>query len=290
VVKFRVRVWLRVRALAVSLAAASLLGAVVATAEAPFITLASTTSTDNSGLLGDLLPRFTAATGTEVRVVAVGTGRALGLARAGDADVLLVHDTASEEKFVAEGFGLERRLVMANDFVIVGPKSDPAGVVGSHSIAESLAKIHGAGAAFVSRGDDSGTHKAELRLWKIAGIDPSGASGTWYRDVGQGMGATLNTASAMNAYTLADRGTWLSFHNRGDLVIAVEGDPSLENPYGVIVVNPALHPHVKAEQAQQLSDWLVSPAGQAAIDGFRVNGERLFFPKAVAGESDNAPR
>lgn len=262
--------------------AAFLLGTFVsaAHAEKPFITLASTTSTENSGLLDDLLPRFTAETGTRVHVVAVGTGQALRLARAGDADALLVHDRASEEAFVAEGYGLERVVVMANHFVIVGPKTDPAGIAGSESIAASLAKIQGAEALFVSRGDDSGTHKAELRLWVQAGIDPSAASGTWYREVGRGMGATLNTASGMNAYTLSDRGTWLSFQNRGDLAIAVEGDPSLENPYGFIVVNPERHAHVKAALAQELIDWLVSGPGQAAIDGFRVNGERLFFAKA----------
>ncbi|MEE3330944.1 MAG: substrate-binding domain-containing protein [Myxococcota bacterium] len=254
-------------------------------ADAPYITLASTTSTENSGLLDDLLPRFTAQSGIEVRVVAVGTGQALRLARAGDADVLLVHDRVSEEKFVAEGYGVERVLVMANDFVIVGPKSDPAELVGSGSIQASLAKIFAAELPFVSRGDDSGTHKAELRLWKEAGLDPGASSGTWYREVGRGMGAALNTASAMGAYTLSDRGTWLSFQNRGDLGIVFEGDPGLENPYGVIVVNPERHAHAKAQAAQRLVDWFVSDAGQGAIDAFQLGGEQLFFSRAKAASA-----
>ena len=263
-------------------------GASNATADTPYITLASTTSTENSGLLDDLLPRFTAHSGIEVRVVAVGTGQALRLARAGDADVLLVHDRASEEKFVAEGYGVERVLVMANDFVIVGPKGDPAELDGSGSVHDSLAKVFTAELPFVSRGDDSGTHKAELRLWQEAGLDPSTSSGTWYREVGRGMGATLNTASAMGAYTLSDRGTWLSFQNRGDLEIVFEGDPGLENPYGVIVVSPERHAHVKAQAAQQLVDWFVSDAGQGAIDAFQLGGEQLFFSRARA--SSVAPR
>jgi len=249
--------------------------------EVPFITLASTTSTENSGLLADLLPRFREASGIEVRVVAVGTGHAIRLAEAGDADLLLVHDRSSEERFVAEGYGLERVLVMSNDFVIVGPKSDPAGVRGTDDVAQALDRIARGRVAFLSRGDDSGTHKAELRLWKLVGIDPTPDSGDWYRESGRGMGGTLNTAAAMQAYTLSDRGTWLSFLNRDEMMLAVEGDPRLENPYAAIVVDPKRHPHVKAVEAQQLVDWLVSPEGQASIEGFRVAGEQLFFPRAL---------
>jgi tungstate transport system substrate-binding protein len=253
-------------------------------AEAPFVTLASTTSTENSGLLADLLPRFRKASGIEVRVVAVGTGQALRLGRAGDADLLLVHDRASEEAFVAAGHGIERVLVMANDFVVVGPVADVAGVRGISDVAVALGRIARGKAPFLSRGDDSGTHKAELRLWQAVGIDPRPASGTWYRETGRGMGGTLNTAAAMGGYTLSDRGTWLSFHNRAELDLLVEGDPRLENPYAAIVVDAERHPHVKAEQAQRLVDWLVSEAGQAAIGGYRVRGERLFYPRAVENE------
>jgi len=269
-----------VRALVMGFAVLLLAPAISARADDSFITLASTTSTENSGLLQDLLPRFHDVSGIEVRVVAVGTGQALRLARAGDADVLLVHDRASEEAFVAGGYGLERVLVMVNDFVIVGPLDDPAGVRGMTRVADALARIAQAKAPFLSRGDDSGTYKAELRLWRSTDIDPGPDSGTWYRETGRGMGGTLNTAAAMQGYTLSDRGTWLSFRNRADLVLVVEGDPSLENPYGAIVVDPVRHPHVKAKQAQQFVDWLVSAQGQAAIDGFRVDGERLFFPRA----------
>lgn len=258
----------------------ALLGATPLGADAPFLTLASTTSTDDSGLLEDLLPRFRAESGIDVRVVAVGTGQALRVARAGDADLLLVHDRPSEEAFVAAGYGIERVLVMANDFVLVGPLADPAGVRGMADVAQALTRIAEREAVFVSRGDDSGTHKAELRQWGEAGIDPVPASGTWYRELGRGMGGTLNTADAMQAYTLADRGTWLAFQNRTGLALVVEGDPRLQNPYSAIVVDPERHPHAKAALAQRLVDWLVSEPGQAAIGAFRVQGERLFVPRA----------
>jgi tungstate transport system substrate-binding protein len=214
------------------------------------------------------------ATGIEARVVAVGTGQALDMARRGDADVVFVHDRAAEEKFLAEGFGVKRYPVMYNDFVIVGPKSDPAGVKGGDVVA-ALQKIAAKQAPFTSRADKSGTHAAELRYWKMAGIQPDGA---WYRETGSGMGATLNTASGMNAYALTDRGTWLSFRNRGDLVVLVEGDRRLFNQYGVMLVNPVKHPHVKKEAGQRFIDYLISPAGQAAIAAYKVNGQQLFFP------------
>ncbi|MGH0035127.1 MAG: substrate-binding domain-containing protein [Myxococcota bacterium] len=249
-----------------------------------FITLASTTSTRNSGLLDAILPAFTRKTGIAVRVVAVGTGQALRLARRGDADVLLVHDTASEERFVAEGYGVERFAVMHNDFVIVGPGSDPAGVAGSTDAPAALARVARARAAFASRGDDSGTHKAELRLWQAAGLDPRRDSGTWYRETGSGMGATLNTAAAMDAYALTDRGTWIAFENRLDLEIVVEGDPRLYNPYGVILVSPERHPHVKAAEGQAFVDWMVSAEAQRLIAGFEIGGEPLFFPDALPGD------
>ena len=245
-----------------------------------FITLASTTSTENSGLLGHLLPRFLAATGIEVRVVAVGTGQALRIARNGDADVLLVHHRPSEEAFVAEGHGVARHEVMINDYVIGGPRADPAGIADNSSAVAAFAQIAAAQAPFVSRGDDSGTHKKELALWAAAGIDPAAASGAWYREVGAGMGATLNIAAAMPAYLLSDRGTWVSFRNKGDLKLLVEGDPPLFNPYGVILVNPDRHPHVKATEGQAFIDWMLSDEGQAAIASFRVDGQQLFFPRA----------
>jgi tungstate transport system substrate-binding protein len=245
-----------------------------------FITVASTTSTENSGLFEDLLPKFTSKTGIEVRVVAVGTGQAIELARRGDADVLFVHHKPSEEAFVAEGNGLERHDVMYNDFVIVGPKSDPAGVAGMKDATSALQKIAKAEASFASRGDDSGTHKMEQALWKGAGVDVAGAQGGWYRETGSGMGATLNTAAGMGAYALTDRGTWLNFENRGDLDILVEGDPALFNQYGIILVNPAKHPHVKAEMGQQFIDWVLSPEGQRAIADFKINGQQAFFPDA----------
>lgn len=240
------------------------------------ITVASTTSTEQSGLFGHILPRFTAATGIQVKVVALGTGQALDLGRRGDADVVLVHDRAAEERFVAEGYGVERHDVMYNDFVLVGPAADPAGVSQTKTAADALRRIAAAGALFVSRGDRSGTHAAELRQWKSAGIDPKSTKG--YREAGSGMGPTLNMAAAMNAYTLADRGTWLSFRNRQDLRILLAGDPKLFNPYGVMLVNPARHPHVKAAEGRRFIAWLIAPEGQAAIASYRVGGQPLFFP------------
>ena len=256
-----------------------------ATAGDRYITLASTTSTENSGLFSHLLPKFEAESGIAVRVVAVGTGQALRLARRGDADVLLVHHRPSEEAFVAEGHGVERFDVMFNDFVVVGPQDDPAEIAGMTDAPAALAKIAAAGAPFASRGDDSGTHKAELAIWRAAGVDAAAASGSWYRETGAGMGATLNTASAMDAYALTDRGTWISFRNRGSLDLLVEGDRRLANPYGVILVNPARHGHVKAADGQAFIDWLVSPVGQAAIAAFRVDGQQLFFPSAPPPDS-----
>ncbi len=267
------------------LALASLVSVVLASpplrAEQPFLTLASTTSTRDSGLYDWLLPQFTQAAGIEVRVVAVGSGQALELGRKGDADLLVVHDPEAEEKFVADGFGVERRPLMANDFVIVGPKADPAAVRGLRDAPAALAKIASAKAPFASRGDSSGTHQKEKRLWKDAAVDPQ-SSGSWYRETGSGMGATLNTAAGMGAYALADRATWDAFGNKGDLELLVEGDVRLDNPYSVIVVNPAKHPHVKLDLARRLSDWLVSNAGQAAIAAFEKNGHALFRPTANA--------
>ena len=249
-------------------------------AQEKFIVMASTTSTEQSGLFAHLLPAFRRATGIDVRVVALGTGQALDTARRGDADVVFVHDQAAEEKFVAEGFGLKRLAVMYNDFVVVGPKSDPAGVRGNDVVA-ALQKLGGsASASFVSRGDKSGTHAAELRYWKAAGVDIAAARPAGYKECGCGMGPALNIASSSGAYALADRGTWLNFRNRGDLVILVEGDQRLFNQYGVMVVDPARHPHVKSALAQAFADWVVSPAGQAAIAGYRIGGEQLFFPNA----------
>ena len=241
-----------------------------------FITVASTTSTEQSGLFRHLLPAFTRATGIEAHVVAVGTGQALDLARRGDADVVFVHDQAAEEKFVADGFGVKRFPVMYNDFVIVGPRTDPAGARGRDVVA-ALRKIAASHAPFASRADKSGTHAAEMRYWKMAGIEPHGA---WYRETGSGMGPTLNTASGLNAYALTDRGTWLSFKNRGELVVLVEGDRRLFNQYGVMLVNPAKHPHVKQEAGRKFIDFVTSPAGQKAIADYRIGGEQLFFPDA----------
>ncbi|MBI4184402.1 MAG: extracellular solute-binding protein [Proteobacteria bacterium] len=246
--------------------------------ERPFITLASTTSTENSGLFAHLLPRFTARTGIAVRVIAVGTGQALRLARNGDADVLLVHHRPAEDAFVAEGFGIERRDVMYNDFVLVGPAGDPAGIAGAPDAVTALRRIAAARSPFASRGDDSGTHKLERELWAAAGIDAAAASGTWYREMGNGMGATLNAAVAMNAYALSDRATWLAFGNRGTHRLLFAGDRALLNPYGAIVVNPARHPQVKVALARAFVDWLTGPEGRAAIAGFRVGGEQPFFP------------
>ncbi len=266
------------------LSAALLAASFIPTASAAetFIIVASTTSTKNSGLFDHILPLFEKKTGIQVRVVAVGTGQAIRLAQNGDADVLLVHHRPSEEKFVAEGFGVKRFDVMYNDFVVVGPDGDPARIAGMTDAAKALQKIAGAGAPFVSRGDDSGTHKKELGLWRAAGVDVVQASGSWYRETGSGMGATLNTASAMQAYALADRGTWLSFRNRAGMRVLVEGDRRLFNPYGVILVNPERHPHVKADLGRKFIAWLISPAGQAAIGAFRIDGELLFKPNAMA--------
>jgi tungstate transport system substrate-binding protein len=265
-----------------ALAALAVLAGVSSADPAPerYITVASTTSTENSGLFGHLLPIFLAKTGIAVRVVALGTGQALDVARRGDADVVFVHDKAAEEKFLAEGFGVARQDVMYNDFVLVGPQADPAKVAGSKDVAAALKRIQSAQAPFVSRGDRSGTHAAELRLWADAGVDLGASKGPWYRETGSGMGAALNTASAMDAYVLSDRGTWLAFTNRGSLSILVEGDERLFNQYGVMLVNPARHPHVKRADAQAFIDWLVSAEGQAAIAAFRINGEQAFFPDA----------
>ena len=244
------------------------------------IIVASTTSTQDSGLFGHILPLFKAKTGIDVKVIAQGTGQALDTARRGDADVVFVHAKSQEEKFVAEGHGVKRSDVMYNDFILIGPKSDPAGIAGSKDIVAALKTIQGKAVPFVSRGDKSGTHSAELALWKQAGVDIETAKGPWYREIGQGMGAALNTAGAMNAYVISDRGTWLSFKNPGELVIAVEGDKRLFNQYGVILVNPEKHPAVKKELGQTFIDWLVSPEGQSAIAAYQVNGKQLFFPNA----------
>jgi tungstate transport system substrate-binding protein len=259
---------------------ASLVFAGHAFAQDKSIVVASTTSTQDSGLFGHVLPMFKAKTGIDVKVVAQGTGQALDTARRGDADVVFVHAKPAEEKFVAEGFGVKRTPVMYNDFVLIGPKGDPAGIKGSRDIGAALTAIKTKGADFISRGDKSGTHQAELNLWKVAGIDISKDKGPWYKEIGQGMGAALNTASASNAYVLADRGTWLSFKNRGDLVIVVEGDKRLFNQYGVMLVNPERHPSVKKDLGQHFIDWLVSSEGQKAIADYKINGEQLFYPNA----------
>ena len=248
---------------------------------AGFITVASTTSTEQSGLFKQLLPSFTKQSGIEVRIVALGTGQALEMGRRGDADLVFVHDEAAEQRFVAEGFGVQRFAVMYNDFVVVGPKVDPAKAAG-RDVLSAFRAIAGARAPFASRGDKSGTHAAELRYWKAAEIDLAAVKGAWYRETGSGMGPTLNLASAQNAYALTDRGTWLAFRNRGDLTLLVEGDTRLFNQYGVILVHPARHPHVKQAAAQRFIDWLVSPVGQAAIAAFQIGGQSLFFPNAAA--------
>jgi tungstate transport system substrate-binding protein len=245
------------------------------------IVVASTTSTQDSGLLGHILPRFKEKTGIEVKIVAQGTGQALDTARRGDADVVFVHAKAQEERFVADGFGVRRFDVMYNDFVLLGPQVDPAGVKGTRDITAALRKIVDAKAPFISRGDNSGTHIAELNLWKAANLDIGQVEGPWYREIGQGMGAALNTASASDAYVLSDRAMWLSFKNRGNLAIAVEGDQRLFNQYGVILVNPAKHAHVKTEFGQQFVDWITSPEGQKAIADYKLNGQQLFFPNAT---------
>ena len=256
-----------------------------AQAQERFITVASTTSTEQSGLFGFLLPMFEKESGIKVRVVALGTGQALDLARRGDADVVFVHAKSAEEKFLAEGHGVKRFPVMYNDFVLIGPKSDPAKVAGGKDIVDALKKIRSAQAPFVSRGDKSGTHMAELDLWKASGVDLEQARGPWYRDTGQGMGPALNTAASMNAYLLADRATWLAFRNRGDLAILVEGDRRLYNQYGVILVNPDKHPTVKKVLGQTFIEWVTSLAGQKAIADYKINGEQLFFPNAGQGDA-----
>jgi tungstate transport system substrate-binding protein len=271
------------------IAITAMIGAVVfspaAFAAERFITVASTTSTENSGLFSHLLPRFQQDSGIEVRVVAVGTGQAIKIGERGDADVLFVHHKPSEEQFVDAGYGVARQDVMYNDFVVVGPTADPAGIRGQADVAAALAQIAAKQAVFVSRGDDSGTYKLEVSLWKTAGVDVAAGSGTWYREVGAGMGATLNIASAMGGYALTDRGTWISFNNKKDLAIIVEGDPRLFNQYGAILVNPAKHAHIKAQDGRAFIDWLISDKGQRAIADFRVGGEQLFFPNAKKGGS-----
>jgi tungstate transport system substrate-binding protein len=256
-------------------------GAAAPAAGTRFITVASTTSTVDSGLFNHLLPLFKAKTGIDVRVISQGTGQALDTGRRGDADIVFVHARAAEEKFVADGHGGPRRPVMYNDFVLIGPKADPAGVKGSRDIMAALRAIQTRAQPFVSRGDRSGTHQAELALWRAAGIDLAATRGSWYREIGQGMGAALNTASGMNGYVLTDRGTWLSFRNRGDLDIVVEGDRRLFNQYGIMLVNPQRHPHVKAADAQAFIDWVVGPEGQKAIADYKIGGQQLFFANAT---------
>ena len=265
---------------ALLLAALAWAGAAAVQAQGAFIVMASTTSTEQSGLFAHLLPAFKAATGTEVRVVALGTGQALDMGRRGDADIVFVHDTTAEEQFVAEAFSLKRLPVMYNDFVLIGPATDPARLRGK-DIAAALQKIAATGAPFLSRGDKSGTHAAELRYWKLAGTDISAAQAAGYKECGCGMGPALNIAASTGAYLLADRGTWLSFKNRAGMAVLVEGDSRLFNQYGVMVVNPARHPHVKQAAAQGFADWVVSPAGQAVIASYRIGGEQLFFPNAA---------
>jgi tungstate transport system substrate-binding protein len=254
--------------------------ALPAHARQKFVTVASTTSTEQSGLFKHLLPLFEKKTGIQVRVVALGTGQSLDMGKRGDADVVFVHARPLEEKFVAEGFGVKRFEVMYNDFVLIGPKSDPARVAGGKDVLEAFRKVKAAQAPFVSRGDNSGTHFAELEIWKAAGIDIAKDKRPWYRDTGQGMGPALNSAAGMNAYLLADRGTWLSFKNRAELGIVLEGDARLFNQYGIILVNPAKHPSVKRELGQTFIDWVISPEGQKAIADYRIGGEQLFFPNA----------
>jgi tungstate transport system substrate-binding protein len=256
-----------------------------AAAQDQTITVASTTSTQDSGLFDYILPLFEAESGVTVNVVAQGTGQALETGRRGDADVVFVHAKPQEEQFVADGFGVERFDVMYNDFVLIGPASDPAGVAGTQDIAAALQAIEASQSAFVSRGDKSGTHSAELRLWKDAGIDIEAAKGDWYREIGQGMGAALNAAAGMDAYVLADRGTWLSFGNRGDLDVLVEGDRRLFNQYGVMLVSADKHPHVKTEAGQAFVDWLISDEGQSAIADYKIDGQQLFFPNASESRS-----
>ena len=268
------------RAALLSVAAGLLALATAASAQDKFIVMASTTSTEQSGLFAHLLPAFRRTSGIDVRVVAQGTGQALDMGRRGDADVLFVHDQVAEEKFVADGFGVKRLPVMYNDFIVLGPKTDPVGAKGKDVVA-ALGKLGGASAPFISRGDKSGTHAAELRYWKAAGLDTPVGKVAGYKECGCGMGPALNMASATNAYVLADRGTWLSFKNRGDLAVLVEGDTKLFNQYGVIVVNPAKHPHTKTALAQAFADWVVSADGQSTIASYKIEGEQLFFPNAM---------
>ena len=268
-----------IRRLLIALAASAVFAG-PAFAQDKSILVASTTSTQDSGLFGHLLPMFKARTGIDVKVVAQGTGQAIDTGRRGDADVLFVHAKAAEEKFLSEGFGVRRYPVMYNDFVLVGPQSDPAGVKGSKDIVAAFKTLKEKGIVFISRGDKSGTHQAELNLWNVAGIDIAKDKGPWYKEIGQGMGAALNTAAASNAYVLTDRATWLSFKNKGELVIEVEGDKRLFNQYGVMLVNPAKHPDVKQEFGQQFIDWLVSAEGQKAIADYKINGAQLFYPNA----------
>ncbi len=253
-----------------------------ASAQDNFITVASTTSTQDSGLFGHILPLFKARTGIDVKVIAQGTGQALDTARRGDADVVFVHARAAEEKFLAEGFGVKRFDVMYNDFVLIGPKNDPAQLAGGQDVVAALRRLYEKTQPFVSRGDKSGTHQAELDLWKVAGLDPAATKPSWYREIGQGMGAALNTASAMGAYVLADRGTWLGFKNKEALKIVVEGDRRMFNQYGIMLVNPAKHSHVKAQLGQTFVNWIVSQEGQDAIRSYKIMGEQLFFPNATA--------
>lgn len=268
------------RFLRYAIAAVAICAAVPSMAQEKSIIVASTTSTQNSGLFGYILPIFKKKTGIDVKVVALGTGAALDVGRRGDADVVFVHAKAQEEKFVAEGHGVGRHDVMYNDFVVIGPKSDPAKIASMKDVAAAFKKIAAAKVPFASRGDRSGTYTKEMQIWKDASIDPETGKGSWYRSLGQGMGATLNTASGMNAYTLSDRGTWISFKNRGDLTILVEGDKRLFNQYGVMLVNPAKHPKVKKKLGQQFIDWLISPDGQKTIASYKLGGQQLFFPNA----------
>ena len=268
-----------IRRLLIALAA-GVMFAGAAVAQDKSILVASTTSTQDSGLFGHILPLFKARTGIDVKVVAQGTGQAIDTGRRGDADVVFVHAKPAEEKFVAEGFAVKRYPVMYNDFILVGPQGDPAGIKGSKDIVAAFKTLKDKGIPFISRGDRSGTHQAELNLWSIAGIDIARDKGPWYKEIGQGMGAALNTAAASSGYVLTDRGTWLSFRNKGDLVIAVEGDKRLYNQYGVMLVNPAKHPGVKQDLGQQFIDWLISAEGQKAIANYKINGEQLFYPNA----------
>ena len=273
------------RTILIALVVSAIAFTLPASATERFITVASTTSTQNSGLYEHILPNFTTRTGIAVRIVAVGTGQAINLARNGDADVLFVHHKASEERFVADGFGVERFDVMYNDFVLVGPKADPAGVRDAADTSDALARIAAANSPFTSRGDNSGTHKKERELWQVAEVDVSMQSGSWYRETGSGMGATLNTAAGMDAYALTDRATWFKFKNRGTLEILAEDDERMFNQYGVILVNPARHPHIKHDLGQAFIDWLLSKDGQSAIGEYRLEGQQAFFPNAAAGGS-----